>query len=342
MNFMALDVAIGLILIYFMLSLAVLAINEGIATIINFRARTLKGGIDTLVGAYRALETKTAAGDAKDKAALEQERTKNKTKGQALRDRLYQHPLFDALHERGIFGGSNRSPSYIPSKTFVLSLLDVIASPDGGKPAAIGTGKDLVAALEHAQLPEPLTRQLRLVVQDAGDDLAKVKAAMESWFGNAMERVSATYKARIQTIGFFVALAVTFIANANTLTLVQALTVNPALRAAVVAQAQEAARVAPSIKQAGDTTRLNSDSLLQRSSRGLEAAREIGLPLGFPERTAADRSAVRFYGKHIWNGIGGLLITAMAVSLGAPFWFDLLNKVVNVRGAGKAPEEKSK
>src|SRR5262249_4522387 len=31
----------------------------------------------------------------------------------------------------------------------------------------------------------------------------------------------------------------------------------------------------------------------------------------------------------------GLLATALAVSLGAPFWFDLLNKLVSLRGAGK-------
>jgi hypothetical protein len=38
----------------------------------------------------------------------------------------------------------------------------------------------------------------------------------------------------------------------------------------------------------------------------------------------------------------GWLITAFAVSLGAPFWFDLLNKFVNVRASGKPPEEKPK
>jgi hypothetical protein len=45
----------------------------------------------------------------------------------------------------------------------------------------------------------------------------------------------------------------------------------------------------------------------------------------------------------LWLGskLLGLLITALAVSLGAPFWFDLLNKVMNIRGTGQKPEEKS-
>ena len=36
----------------------------------------------------------------------------------------------------------------------------------------------------------------------------------------------------------------------------------------------------------------------------------------------------------------GFVLTALAVSLGAPFWFDLLNKFVNVRGGGNNPAEK--
>ncbi|MEA3210913.1 MAG: hypothetical protein QOE70_3970 [Chthoniobacter sp.] len=38
----------------------------------------------------------------------------------------------------------------------------------------------------------------------------------------------------------------------------------------------------------------------------------------------------------------GWVLTAVAASLGAPFWFDLLNKIMNIRSTGKAPEEKPK
>jgi hypothetical protein len=43
-----------------------------------------------------------------------------------------------------------------------------------------------------------------------------------------------------------------------------------------------------------------------------------------------------------WFKILGWLFTVLAVSLGAPFWFDLLNKLVNLRGAGKKPEPAAK
>lgn len=43
-----------------------------------------------------------------------------------------------------------------------------------------------------------------------------------------------------------------------------------------------------------------------------------------------------------WGKLLGLLLTAIAISLGAPFWFDLLNKVISIRAAGRAPDEKPK
>jgi hypothetical protein len=38
----------------------------------------------------------------------------------------------------------------------------------------------------------------------------------------------------------------------------------------------------------------------------------------------------------------GWLITVLAISLGSPFWFDLLNRFMSIRSGGKAPEERPK
>jgi hypothetical protein len=35
--------------------------------------------------------------------------------------------------------------------------------------------------------------------------------------------------------------------------------------------------------------------------------------------------------------ITGLLATILAIFMGAPFWFDLLNKIANLRGTGAKP-----
>ncbi len=45
--------------------------------------------------------------------------------------------------------------------------------------------------------------------------------------------------------------------------------------------------------------------------------------------------------KNLPIALGGWFMTALAVSLGAPFWFDLLGRLVKVRGSGAKPEAAS-
>jgi hypothetical protein len=55
----------------------------------------------------------------------------------------------------------------------------------------------------------------------------------------------------------------------------------------------------------------------------------LGLPLGWSKGAfPATLDAAKIF---------GLLLTALAVSLGAPFWFDVLNKIMSVRAAGRPP-----
>jgi len=49
-----------------------------------------------------------------------------------------------------------------------------------------------------------------------------------------------------------------------------------------------------------------------------------------------------FYLKIFLTVLGGWLATIAALSLGAPFWFDLMNKVANVRSAGNIPASTKK
>jgi hypothetical protein len=47
-------------------------------------------------------------------------------------------------------------------------------------------------------------------------------------------------------------------------------------------------------------------------------------------------------GKTVWHHLLGWFITALAATLGAPFWFDTLNRLMSIRSAGKSPEEDPK
>ncbi|HEX2202385.1 MAG TPA: hypothetical protein VHG91_03765, partial [Longimicrobium sp.] len=71
----------------------------------------------------------------------------------------------------------------------------------------------------------------------------------------------------------------------------------------------------------------------------------IGPATAPPAAGAPPRFESRFW-RWDWSALLGkllgLALTGVALSLGAPFWFDTLNRFINIRGAGRAPDEKAK
>jgi hypothetical protein len=116
-----------------------------------------------------------------------------------------------------------------------------------------------------------------------------------------------------------------------------------ALRAAVVAAAE--ARLQTSPPGAGAPP--NPGETLSRARGELDAVGPLGFPLGWtnvpylpPPATDASPLATDVP-RNVGDGIKkvlGLLVTAAALSFGAPFWFDMLNKVTNLRAAGPPPK----
>jgi len=122
------------------------------------------------------------------------------------------------------------------------------------------------------------------------------------------------------------ALATAIILNADTLNMVSKLWSDKTVRDAVVASAQSPSAptdVGQVAENVGDLSSLD-------------------VPLGWDFSDGGSRDLPS--GVIGWLAkIIGLLLTGAAISLGAPFWFDLLNKVVNLRATGKKPEpEKEK
>jgi hypothetical protein len=277
-----LDVAIGIIFIYLLVSLVISAINELIAAKLKSRATNLSQGIQAL------LQDPSQAGWVA---------------------KVYQHPLIQSLSQ------PNSKPSYIPSRTFALALLDLVApaTTDGKRTLA-----DLKAGM--ANLPEPLQKTLTNLLDEAQHDVERLKTQIEIWFNNGMDRASGWYKRKTQWIQFFIGLTLVILLNIDSVHIGRSLfAVNSPMRASLVESAKSFAA------QPGGTNKPMKDVV--------DAISSASLPIGWSEFPKPDQ----------WPTIVvGWLITAFAVSLGAPFWFDLLNKFVNIRAAGKAPEEQPK
>jgi len=320
----ALEVAIGLIFVFLLLSLLCSAVVEYMEAKLNYRSKDLEKGIRLLLDQYVPGETPvgTAGG-----------------RVNSLAEELYKHPLVKSLY-RG-----EKLPSYIPSRTFALALWDM-AFPADERAKAAAT-KDLTAVRASVSsntfIGPDLRKALLALIDDAQGDFEKARSNVEEWYDSTMDRVSGWYKRRVHYILLVTGLVVVTLVNADTINIAKSLMQNDALRAAVVGAAEEAAKAptpAPTPAPADPRERARlAGAEIQKVRAQLST---LGIPIGWVRNPAIPDDPRRFpdtAGSWILK-ILGLLITAFAISQGAPFWFDLLNKIIVIRSTVK-PKEKS-
>ena len=199
------------------------------------------------------------------------------------------------------------------------------------------------------QLPEQLRKPLQIFLDDAAGDVQSFRAIVGKWYEDAMERVSGFYKRKLQLITLTVGLLIAVLANADTIAISSALAKDAALRSAVASYAEASAgAIDPTPAAQGGASNASPDSAfvgmgearrrIEDLTVTIDSLQSIGLPLGWKAAGIPDVVSPGW----VLPKLLGILLTALAISMGAPFWFDMLNKVVNIRGAGRAPEEKPK
>lgn len=241
---------------------------------------------------------------------------RNLLEDEKITERFFEHPRVKALSKPARRYLPERRPSYIPSRVFALTLLDTVSPP-----ADEVTSRDIVAraraGLAGPAVPERIKTLLEDALDEAGGRRDRLRAEIERSFDEAMDRVSGWYKRRTQIILLVIALVIVGATNADSFVLAERLWKDDALRAVVVAKATE-------------TTRDGGEGCPGASKEAAECVdgiEELGIPLGWTEATAPR-------GWDIPAKIGGLLVTAFMLTLGAPFWFDLLSKVSRLRSSG--------
>jgi hypothetical protein len=188
------------------------------------------------------------------------------------------------------------------------------------KPSYLSARSFADAVVELGALTTPtglrgLDKRVETLVAESGARVVEVKAGLESWFDETMSRLAESYKRWSTAVLFVVGLAVAVIGNVSTLHVTQALWRTPVLREAAVNAAQQTA--------AGSTVGENV--------RQVQELGALGLPIGWTG--VGDWAGASW----LWPHIGGWLVTALLLMLGAPFWFDVLSKVVALRSTGNRP-----
>ena len=235
--------------------------------------------------------------------------------GKEHASRLYGHPLVSTLAKE------KKLPSYIGSGTFASVLVDLLAHDKNGKPVV--AAKDKAAALvDRVSDDSVLGPALRALSHAGAETVADLRHEIAAWFDEGMNRVSGWYRRQAQVIILVIGAVVTVSANASTVHVVRDLWQDDALRYAVAQQAVAAASDA----ETADSLRV-PDNILESFPLGWEGEDPWGRDDGLPD-----------WGVGGWIAhVLGWLFTAAAVSLGAPFWFDVLSRVAKLRGTGGRP-----
>ena len=108
-----------------------------------------------------------------------------------LAEKLAGHPLLGSV-DRADSGKASKLKN-IDASEFSRALIDVLRSSE---PAPDDPGGNLVAAVEAANLLEPIENQLKWIISEGSEDIARIRTGLEHWFDGHMEQVSSWYRQR--------------------------------------------------------------------------------------------------------------------------------------------------
>jgi hypothetical protein len=201
---------------------------------------------------------------------------------------------------------------------------------------------------------------LRSLWRESSADLDVFRQKLENWFDDTMDRATGWYKRYTKYILFIIGMILAVGFNIDTIGIVNKLKHSPTLRAQLVESATAYLEKSKQIQAVAkdetdstaktmqtkasvalighaDTLMRQADSLYNIDLKNLNNVMGFGWKhkyvkwswthFDFVTPVSADNNNLFFC-------IIGWLVTALAISLGAPFWFDLLNKMMQLRGTG--------
>jgi hypothetical protein len=349
--FELMDVLIGLALVYLVMAVLCSGVNEMLAQKFSRRGRFLREGLMNMLG---------------DRSTYLQ---------------LVNHSIVASFY-RDVPGKprnpSYLPPAHFAQALFDVMRMKaaVIQAPleDGdGKPLA---NKDaLVAQALAGRDAEPLTlenlRRAAIVCRDYGypaaaalvplldganGNLATAQKNVEDWFDSTMDRVSGWYKLHAQKTLLAIGIVAAVLLNVDSIEILRRLAASDQLRTSLAATAAKVVETRQiggvSVPVAAGDRNLDEKELREFAA-GLKSLQDQGLPVGFACLAQADADLRQVAGDCLaklkalktdswFLKILGWLITAFAVTLGAPYWFDLLGKLISLRGGGPKPVKSAK
>ncbi len=299
----ALETAIGLTLMFFVLATAASSFVEFGAKIVNARSKGLKRAL------RRMLEHGLQGEAVRDEAGNPEldDDGKSKFKKVIVKKVDVEKLLLAAV------GRTNRA--YVSAKSFADAATQMVAKID---------------VLEDPAF-DGLRQKMDELAREARGDLVALKTGLEKWFDEAMASAQEKYRKITSYLLLGIGLGLAVALNASTTDVAQDLWKSSVTRQVVV---ESAGKV---VETPSTGTPCTGDPDIDKIVCSVEAVNNFKLPLGW---TQADKehwsnpSIDWWWGRHLI----GWLLTGLLVMLGAPFWFDLLGRLVSLTGKGQRPK----
>lgn len=328
------EIAIGLVVAWLILSVATMQVQDWFTEKLNWRSTFMEKQLQDML------------------------------KNPKIVEQFYKHPIIQAMDvEKNIPWWRKKNdkkteiitPTQISNPVFASAAVDVFLNAGKSEneiPAGAMSIKEMRKAMNQSivelrNLNPELARAVLFMSPNLdvkGDQIEKTLASfrsnVETWFDNTMVKATQVYKLNAQKFAFIIGFILAILFNVDSINIMVKLWQEPTLRASIVAQA-------PSIKQ--DPKNTVKDTIAQMS--------ELSLPVGWTtvpaesgatcnELFASDGKIMlntkggcrELVNMPAWDNIWGYLfkllgffISGLAASLGAPFWFDALNKLIGLK-----------
>ncbi|MEH1841495.1 MAG: hypothetical protein V7L20_22770 [Nostoc sp.] len=278
-------------------------------------------------------------------------------------------------------GGKQSGPSYLPSETFAITLLDTlklpqlinyvkhpsedtktnlhiilalyrqikigINNPDSEEYKKIQTiyGDidqkfiDFVNQDLPDDVPDNLIKSLSVIAQrsrikigDLTEEMNQFQNEIETWFDRSMDRASGVYKRNAKGVAILIGISIAIFTNTDTFHLVSRLSQDSIIRSAITQSASERVDFIKVPEARRQIEKVLGDNSVPIGWQNINQQFKL---LDVPNFNSEKVLLIR-----TWQGfklICGWIVSGLAIGMGAPFWFDFLNKLVNVRNAGPKP-----
>jgi hypothetical protein len=307
-NSEVLEVAIGLVFVYLLLCLLCSGIKEAVARLMAWRSKTLEQALKKLFNNPELLK----------------EFYQNSLLRELHLDKWY-HKILGFLP---VFKQQGK-PTSISSQSFVTVLSEYLLK--NARDLSREEIENLANELPDGDLKKALLtifNSIETGVNKVEDFLARLKEGVSTWFDQKMEQLTAWYKRKAKACIFIIAVLVVSFLNIDTFMIANSLYHNSELRNSVVNAAAEMAKDETSpTAYTGKVRDMIDDFYGDFQVMGLP----IGWAPGQPGEENKDPRAVPVDFRGWFFKVLGLLLTAIAVTLGAPFWYQKLQALLRMR-----------